>query len=132
MIETTIDQAQEIIKEYPFVILMRTSKFCGPCQGYKPIFLQLASEFNSIVFLVVNIHGSKDEPNYDLDTGNQNLKGQGLPWFIFYRKGIVIHEFWGADLGVPKSKLEIVNTIWTEYYALDSEYVHQLQVKLKK
>jgi len=80
-------------------VVMATAKWCGPCKKIKPLVYDLKKENPNINFMVIDI----DECQEIAD----KLKIGSIPDFRFYRNGVAIFSFTGADqeklrLGIDK------------------------------
>ncbi len=71
------------------VIVMFSSKRCGPCQMMAPYFEQLSQSNPQIKFLKVDVDESSSL--------GQMFNIKGIPAFIVYKRGIQKKEFCGAN-----------------------------------
>lgn len=87
---------EEIFNEntQSLIILMFSSKNCGPCMDVKPTFINLAKEHKDCIFLYIDIHNFKDE-------GGQIMKNvEATPKFSYYFNKQEIAYILGAEKSV--------------------------------
>nr|XP_023654104.1 thioredoxin [Paramormyrops kingsleyae] len=76
------------------VVIDFTATWCGPCKAIAPIFQKLSDDYQNVVFLKVDVDEAQDVAS--------SCGVSCMPTFQFYKNGVKIGEFSGAD----KNKLE--------------------------
>jgi thioredoxin 1 len=128
--ELTAENAQKIITNMPLVIVDFFAEWCGPCKTLKPIFEEVALEFNNkYVFAKLNIDICKDiAVKYNIST---------IPTIMVFSNGKVIAKITGlvskevliekieAAIKGPQdlskiSKEELNEKLWQATYSLES------------
>lgn len=99
----THDQIDKIADKFPkrLIIIDFWAEWCGPCKEMKPIFAELASEYQDGIFISINI---------DEDSSGELKKQYGIqsiPMFVFIKDNTVIDYMMGAN------KSELINKINT-------------------
>jgi len=87
-----IKELQEIMKKAgstPIVVDFFAT-WCGPCRAIAPHFESMAKQYKDVIF--VKIDGDKNRANLAMFNIN------GFPTFQFYRNGVKIDEFSGANI----------------------------------
>lgn len=101
----SMTEVQDILQQFPGVVVDCWSPTCPPCMKFKPIFAQMAEQYGSdkIKFVTVN---TKEAPEVAM-----NFMVTSIPAFFIYKNGQCIEQFVGAN----KAKLdEIVKQLKTD------------------
>jgi len=88
---------QKIIEENEIVIVDIFTTWCGPCKMMKPIFEQLAQEYEKVKFISIDLDETKwlsDHPEYGTNS---------IPTFLFFKNKRLIRKQIG---GMSKSNFE--------------------------
>lgn len=128
--ELTAQNAEQIITHMPLVIVDFFAEWCGPCKTLKPIFEEVALQFNNnYVFAKINIDNCKDiAVKYNIST---------IPTIMVFSNGTVIAKITGlvskevliekieAAIKGPQdlskiSKEELNEKLWQATYSLES------------
>jgi thioredoxin 1 len=79
-----------LLKETPLVVLDFHARWCGPCKAATPSYLELATQFPSVVFCKI-----------DLDQADEHIKGifevRSIPLFLVIQNDKVIQRLEGYD-----------------------------------
>ena len=80
------------------------AKWCGPCQRIAPLYNSLSVKHSSkhIDFLKVNVD--------ELESVAKRFKVNSMPTFQFFKNGVMLTQFSGADANLLRSNLD--NLIW--------------------
>ncbi|XP_043916979.1 thioredoxin-like [Protopterus annectens] len=76
------------------VVVDFSAEWCGPCKGIKPFYHELSEKYSEVVFLEVDVNDAEDV--------SVSCGISCMPTFYFYKDGVKVHEFSGAN----KEKLE--------------------------
>ena len=81
------------------VVVDFTATWCGPCQRISPEYEALATKYESVTFLKVDVDDASDvAEKYDI---------QGMPTFLFFVGGERKHQVVGANIAeVEKAVLK--------------------------
>ena len=94
-IELTKENFKETIETNDFVIVDFWAPWCGPCQGFLPVYEELSEQFPDIVFAKVNT-----EDEQELGAGFQI---RSIPTLMMFREQVILYSEPGA---LQKSQLE--------------------------
>jgi len=88
----------EIINDHPqdLLLIMYSSKTCGPCKKIKPLFINMSKENEDSFFVYIDIN------NYDGDISKYTNGFEGTPKFSFYFNKNEIAIIYGANEQVLK------------------------------
>jgi thiol-disulfide isomerase/thioredoxin len=83
----------EIIEDHPenIVLIMFSSKTCGPCMSIRPKFISMANENPDCFFVYVDI------PSFQNTTGKYTSNVEGTPNFVFFFNTQQIASVMGAQ-----------------------------------
>ncbi|XP_072232720.1 thioredoxin-like [Leuresthes tenuis] len=94
----SLDEFNSILKEAgdKLVVVDFTATWCGPCKQIGPKFVKLSEkpENKNVIFLKVDVDEAADVSSF--------CKINCMPTFHFYKNGLKVNEFSGAN----ESKLE--------------------------
>lgn len=81
------------------VVVDFTATWCGPCKQIAPEFVKLSEkpENKNVIFLKVDVDEAEDVSSY--------CGVNCMPTFIFYKNGVKVDEFSGANLQTLLDKL---------------------------
>ena len=94
-IELTKENFKETIETNNFVIVDFWAPWCGPCQGFLPVYEELSEQYPDIVFAKVNT-----EDEQELAAGFQI---RSIPTLMMFREQVILYSEAGA---LQKSQLE--------------------------
>lgn len=94
-IELNKENFKETIEGNDFVIVDFWAPWCGPCQGFLPIYEELSEQFPDLVFAKVNT-----EDEQELAAGFQI---RSIPTLMMFREQVVLYSEAGA---LQKTQLE--------------------------
>ncbi|KAL7717647.1 Thioredoxin [Entamoeba marina] len=88
---TDVNEFNKIIQTNDRVVVDFSATWCGPCKMIAPVFQQLAADYSQIKCVKIDINESP------MITQSHNIKS--IPTFLFYRQGVQVSQFSGADKG---------------------------------
>ena len=94
-IELNKDNFKETIENNNFVIVDFWAPWCGPCQGFMPVYEELSEKHPDIVFAKVNT-----EDEQELAAGFQI---RSIPTLMMFREQVILYSEAGA---LQKTQLE--------------------------
>jgi len=94
-IELNKDNFKETIENNNFVIVDFWAPWCGPCQGFMPVYEELSEKYPDIVFAKVNT-----EDEQELAAGFQI---RSIPTLMMFREQVILYSEAGA---LQKTQLE--------------------------
>ena len=94
-IELTKENFKQTIEGNDFVIVDFWAPWCGPCQGFLPVYEELSEQFPDIVFAKVNT-----EDEQELAAGFQI---RSIPTLMMFREQVILYSEAGA---LQKTQLE--------------------------
>lgn len=97
--EITEDNLPQIVNEYKTVVVQFAATWCGNCRIMKPKFKKLASENESIAFVIVDAEKFPES--------RKMAKVDNLPTFAAYKDGVFVNQ-------VQTNKFEILNDLVNE------------------
>lgn len=97
--EITEDNLPQIVNEYKTVVVQFAATWCGNCRIMKPKFKKLASENESIAFVIVDAEKFPES--------RKMAKVDNLPTFATYKNGLFVNQ-------VQTNKFEILNDLVNE------------------
>jgi len=97
--EITEDNLPEIVSENKTVVVQFSATWCGNCRIMKPKFKKLASENDSVAFVIVD---SEKFPE-----SRKMAKVDNLPTFATYKDGVFVNQ-------VQTNKFELLNDLVNE------------------
>ena len=84
VLELFEDNLESIINEHPFVVVQYSATWCGNCRIMKPKFKKMASENETIPFLMVD--AEKFPESRKLATVDN------LPTFATFKNGVLVNQ----------------------------------------
>jgi len=87
-IDLTGDNFEKVINENDFVIIDFWAPWCGPCQGFAPVYTDVSEKFPDIVFAKVNT-----EDQQELG-GHFNIRS--IPTLMIFREQVILYSESGA------------------------------------
>ena len=87
-IELTKESFKETIETNDFVIVDFWAPWCGPCQGFLPVYEELSEKYPDIVFAKVNT-----EDEQELAAGFQI---RSIPTLMMFREQVILYSEPGA------------------------------------
>lgn len=110
-IELTTENFDDIITNRPMVIVDFWAAWCGPCQGFAPIFEEASEKYPDVVFAKVNTEEQ------------QELAGafgiRSIPTLMVFRERVILYSEAGA---LPAGQLD---NLIDQILAVDMEDVHR-------
>ena len=94
-IELASKSFKETIEKNDFVIVDFWAPWCGPCQGFMPVYEELSEKYPDVVFAKVNT-----EDEQDLAAGFQI---RSIPTLMMFREQVILYSEAGA---LQKNQLE--------------------------
>jgi len=110
-VELTKKNFEKVITESPMVIVDFWAPWCGPCQGFAPIYEKAAETHQDVVFAKVNTDAEQEL------AGAFNIRS--IPTLMVFREKVVLFQEAGA---LPASALE---QVISQTKSLDMAKVHQ-------
>jgi thioredoxin len=110
-VELTKKNFEKVITESPMVIVDFWAPWCGPCQGFAPIYEKAAETHQDVVFAKVNTDAEQEL------AGAFNIRS--IPTLMVFREKVVLFQQAGA---LPASALE---QVIGQARSLDMAKVHQ-------
>jgi thiol-disulfide isomerase/thioredoxin len=97
--EITEDNLPQIVSENKTVVVQFAATWCGNCRIMKPKFKKLASENESVAFVIVDAEKFPES--------RKMAKVDNLPTFATYKDGVFVNQ-------VQTNKFEILNDLVNE------------------
>jgi thiol-disulfide isomerase/thioredoxin len=97
--EITEDNLPQIVSENDNVVVQFSATWCGNCRIMKPKFKKLASENESLAFVIVDAEKFPES--------RKMAKVDNLPTFATYKDGVFVNQ-------VQTNKFEILNDLVNE------------------
>ena len=97
--EKTEDNLPQIVSENKTVVVQFAATWCGNCRIMKPKFKKLASENDSVAFVIVDAEKFPES--------RKMAKVDNLPTFATYKDGVFVNQ-------VQTNKFEILNDLVNE------------------
>lgn len=97
--EITEDNLSQIVSENKIVVVQFAATWCGNCRIMKPKFKKLASENESVAFVIVDAEKFPES--------RKMAKVDNLPTFATYKDGVFLNQ-------VQTNKFEILNDLVNE------------------
>ncbi len=94
-IELNKDNFKTTIENNDFVIIDFWAPWCGPCQGFLPVYEELSEKYPDIIFAKVNT-----EDEQELAAGFQI---RSIPTLMMFREQVILYSEAGA---LQKAQLE--------------------------
>ncbi|NP_001091381.1 uncharacterized protein LOC100037235 [Xenopus laevis] len=87
----TLEEFQNVLQEAKekLVVVDFTATWCGPCKMIAPVFEKLSVENPDVVFLKVDVDDAQDVAAH--------CEVKCMPTFHFYKNGLKVFEFSGAN-----------------------------------
>lgn len=97
--EITEDNLPQIVSENKTVVVQFSATWCGNCRIMKPKFKKLASENDSVAFVIVDAEKFLES--------RKMAKVDNLPTFATYKDGVFVNQ-------VQTNKFELLNDLVNE------------------
>lgn len=97
--EITEDNLPQIVSENNTVVVQFAASWCGNCRTMKPKFKKMASENDSVAFVIVDAE--------KFPASRKMAKVDNLPTFAAYKDGVFVNQ-------VQTNKFEILNDLVNE------------------
>ena len=97
--EITEDNLPQIVSENKIVVVQFAATWCGNCRIMKPKFKKLASENESVAFVIVDAEKFPES--------RKMAKVDNLPTFATYKDGVFVNQ-------VQTNKFELLNDLVNE------------------
>ncbi|OGS69320.1 MAG: thiol reductase thioredoxin [Flavobacteria bacterium RIFCSPLOWO2_12_FULL_35_11] len=97
--EITEDNLPQIVSENKTVVVQFAATWCGNCRIMKPKFKKLASENDSVAFVIVDAEKFPES--------RKMAKVDNLPTFATYKDGVFVNQ-------IQTNKFEILNDLVNE------------------
>lgn len=94
VVELTKDTFEQTVSENDFVIVDFWATWCGPCQGFAPVYDKVSEDHQDIVFAKVNTEQEQDLAGY--------FQIRSIPTLMIFREKVIIFSQPGA---LPESGL---------------------------
>ena len=117
-IELNKENFKETIENKDFVIVDFWAPWCGPCQGFLPVYEELSEKYPDIVFAKVNT-----EDEQELAAGFQI---RSIPTLMMFREQVILYSEAGA---LQKPQLE---ELIEKASGLDMAEVHKQMAEEQK
>ena len=88
VVELTKDNFEQTIAENDFVIVDFWATWCGPCQGFAPVYDKVSEEHPEIVFAKVNTETEQELAGY--------FQVRSIPTLMIFREKVIIFSQPGA------------------------------------
>jgi thioredoxin 1 len=111
VVELTKDNFEEVVTQNDFVVIDFWAPWCGPCQGFAPVFEATAEKHPGIVFGKVN---TDEEQALAAHFGIRSI-----PTLMVFREQVILYAQPGA---LPASALE---SVIEQAKALDMDQVRR-------
>ena len=79
--------------------------WCGPCRRIVPFIEALATKYNEVVFLTLEIDKCKD---FDVEDYENDFTIKVVPTFIFLKEGRIVEVHEGSDKEELEKKIKLV------------------------
>ena len=111
VVELTKDNFEQTVTDNDFVVVDFWAPWCGPCQGFAPVYEQVSEKHPDIVFSKVNTEDERDLASY--------FQIRSIPTLMIFREKVVIYSQPGA---LPESGfVDVLNRA----KEIDMEEVHK-------
>ena len=111
VLELTKENFEQTVTENEFVVVDFWAPWCGPCQGFAPVYEKVSEEHEDIVFAKVDTQAEQDLAGY--------FNIRSIPTLMVFREKVIIYSQPGA---LPESGLVDVLKRAGE---MDMEQVHK-------
>ena len=110
-IDLTGDNFEEVITKNDFVIIDFWAPWCGPCQGFAPVYTDTSDKFPDIVFAKVNTEEQQELGGH--------FQIRSIPTLMIFREQVILYSESGAMQASEFEKLI------AQAKAVDMEDVHK-------
>jgi thioredoxin 1 len=87
-IDLTGENFEEIINKNDFVIIDFWAPWCGPCQGFAPVFTDISEKYPDIVFAKVNTEEQQELGGH--------FQIRSIPTLMVFREQVILYSEAGA------------------------------------
>lgn len=98
-LDLTKDNFEQTVLNNDLVILDFWAPWCGPCQGFAPVYEEISEKYTDVVFAKVNTEEEQELAGY--------FQIRSIPTLMVFREKIIIFSQPGA---LPGSALEEIIT----------------------
>jgi len=99
VVELNKDNFEQIVSENDFVIVDFWAPWCGPCQGFAPVYEKVSEEHEDIVFAKVNTEDQQELAGY--------FQIRSIPTLMVFREKVIVFSQPGA---LPESGfVDVIN-----------------------
>ena len=110
VIELNKDNFEQTVTDNDFVIVDFWAPWCGPCQGFAPVYEKVSEQHEDIVFAKVNTEDQQELAGY--------FQIRSIPTLMVFREKVIVFSQPGA---LPESSfVEVIGKV----AELDMEKVH--------
>ncbi|MFV2060652.1 MAG: thioredoxin [Gammaproteobacteria bacterium] len=87
-VDLTGDNFEEVITQNDFVIIDFWAPWCGPCQGFAPVYTDTSEKYPDIVFAKVNTEEQQELGGH--------FQIRSIPTLMIFREQVILYSEAGA------------------------------------